>query len=122
MALVGNSKGLSQLFKDDGSVSLEVLAKRLGDRKFSLVWPTNGNEHALQLLDNGSNSMDQQEELAMEDHTLVKELEDSKRIRPVELNLISGSALILLICGGACVLVVLYTNAIRNDGNFDPNI
>jgi hypothetical protein len=120
MPLVRDSKEISNLFADDGTLTAQLLEMRLGHRRFllSTIWFGGGEESTLRILPPETSTNKEEEDAGDGDYRLPKEPQGFVPVCPIELRLLVGTSLIFVITVAICLLISLYGRIVEVDGKY----
>jgi hypothetical protein len=119
MSLVRNSKEFSHLFQDDGTVTAEMLENRIGKTRFSLGLSESGIDIKLCVHSTipTTNNGEKEGRVSKTISDLSK-MGKFKPVRPREMSLATGFAVIVFIIGAIGLLIYFNIRINENNGRF----
>jgi hypothetical protein len=120
MSLVRSSKEFSHLFEDDGTVTTEMLEKRLGQQRFSLGLSENGKYIKLctESIRSPTKFGEKKKETVSKTATGLWKSGNFKMVRPVEMSVATGFVVIAYIISATSLLVFFNMRINKNNGKF----
>jgi hypothetical protein len=115
MPLVRDSKELSHLLEDDGTITMKILEMKLRHQRFFLEWPETSKGPAILLKSQQGTPTTNLKNLPGGDVCPAGN-EKPKAVRPLELRLVVGFVLMAFIAGAICLLGVFYFNSTHANG------